>query len=212
MKKNSSYYRHAAASKCAKVSGTLALIYFVHTLIMGVISSLSKIGENGTAALGGTEVALSFFGAIAMLLITGPFFYSMSGIAAKVDKEEKVELGNLFDGFKSFQTSFLLFILQDIFIALWTLLCIIPGFIKLLSYSMSYYISLDNPEKSALECITASKELMKGHKWQFFCLMFSYIGWIILCMITLGILNFWVNPKMEQAKYQFYKEISGQNA
>ncbi len=212
MKKNSSYYRQVAASKCGKVAGTLALIYFIHTLIMGALSSLSSLGDDTAATLGAVEATLAFLGAIAILLVDGPFMYSMAGIASKVDKEEKVELGNLFDGFKSFQISFLLAILQDIFITLWMLLCIIPGFVKMLSYSMSYYISLDNPEKSALECITASKELMKGHKWQLFCLMFSYIGWIILCVLTLGILSFWVNPKMEQAKYQFYKEITGQNA
>ena len=57
-----------------------------------------------------------------------------------------------------------------------------------------------------------SKELMKGHKWELFCLMFSYIGWLILCVLTLGILSFWVTPKMHTAVYVLYKKITKQDA
>ncbi len=195
MVKNSSYYRHLAAEKCGKISGTLALVYFVYSIISGACSALSSVG----------------IGAIALLLITGPMAYSLAIIDRKVDNEEKVEIGNLFDGFKAFQNSFLIGLLTTIFIMLWSMLFIIPGIVKIFSYSMSYYILLDDPNKTAKQCITESRMLMKGHKGELFCLLFSYIGWFILCGLTLGILSFWVMPKVEQATYQFYKDISGKN-
>ena len=39
--------------------------------------------------------------------------------------------------------------------------------------------------------------------------MFSYIGWILLCSLTFGILSLWVIPRMNQASYLFYLKVSG---
>lgn len=50
---------------------------------------------------------------------------------------------------------------------------------------------------------------MKGNKWKLFCLQFSFIGWILLSILTFGILFLWVIPAMEMSKIAFYKEISG---
>ena len=72
---------------------------------------------------------------------------------------------------------------------------------------MSYYILKDNPGMDANEARKASIEMMKGHKWQLFCLEFSFIGWIILSILTFGILTLWVGPYMETAKAAFYEEL-----
>lgn len=90
---------------------------------------------------------------------------------------------------------------------MWTLLFVIPGIVKTIAYSMTYYVMLDNPEMSAGDCITKSKELMKGHKADFFILCLTYIGWILLYILTLGILMLWVGPKMATAQYHFYLKI-----
>ena len=50
---------------------------------------------------------------------------------------------------------------------------------------------------------------MDGHKWDYFSLMFRYIGWILLCALTFGILFVWILPKMNQTSYLFYLKISG---
>ena len=72
---------------------------------------------------------------------------------------------------------------------------------------MSYYILKDNPNMSGDEARKASIEMMKGHKWELFCLEFSYIGWILLSILTFGILTLWVNPYMEVAKVAFYENL-----
>ena len=99
----------------------------------------------------------------------------------------------------------------DLFISLWTLLLIVPGIIKSLSYSMTVYIAIDDPKIGTLDAITKSRQMMNGYKWKLFCLNLSYIGWILLCILTLGILSFWVDPKMHQAQYQFYLNIKDKN-
>ena len=49
--------------------------------------------------------------------------------------------------------------------------------------------------------------MMKGNKWRLFCLDFSFIGWDLLCLLTLGILSFWVTPYRQAAYAAFYQNL-----
>ena len=72
---------------------------------------------------------------------------------------------------------------------------------------MAPYILMDHPEMTGGEAITASKNLMKGKKWKLFCLEFSFIGWILLSILTFGILLLWIEPWMQAAMAAFYESI-----
>lgn len=100
--------------------------------------------------------------------------------------------------------------LQILYIFLWSLLLWIPGIVKSYSYAMTEYILLDNPELTANEAITKSREMMNGYKWKLFVLDLSFIGWRILCMIPLlgTVLNLlYVNPYYTATRAQFYEEL-----
>ncbi len=50
--------------------------------------------------------------------------------------------------------------------------------------------------------------IMKGHKWEFFVVQLSFIGWGILSILTLGILSlFYVNPYMQSTYATYYLEV-----
>ena len=53
--------------------------------------------------------------------------------------------------------------------------------------------------------------MMEGNKWNYFKLAFSYFGWLVLCILTFGILYLWIGPKMKTAQYDFYLKVSGKN-
>ena len=76
---------------------------------------------------------------------------------------------------------------------------------------MTPYILLDKPELSANEAITDSRMMMKGHKWELFLLDLSFIGWILLSLLTLGILFIYVIPYMQAARAEFYRNLKGEN-
>lgn len=114
---------------------------------------------------------------------------------------------DLFSQFNRLGQGFLMQLLRGIYIFLWTLLLIIPGIIATYRYAMTPYILHDNPDMSAADAITESKKLMDGNKWRLFCLNFSFIGWDILCLFTLGIGYLWLAPYREAAYAAFYKEI-----
>ena len=98
-------------------------------------------------------------------------------------------------------------LLVAIYTMLWSMLFIIPGIVKGLSYSMAYYVRVDNPELSATEAINESKRLMEGHKWQLFCLGFSFVGWFILGTLCFGIGILWASAYMQAATAVFYQEL-----
>lgn len=113
---------------------------------------------------------------------------------------------DMFSQFDRFGQGFLQKFLRGLYTFLWTLLFIVPGIIKSLSYAMTPFIMTENPNMTAKEAITASKQLMEGHKWELFCLSFSFIGWHLLAALTLGIGNIFLNPYVEAAYAAFYRD------
>ena len=144
-------------------------------------------------------------------LINGPFEYGIKETALLVARGKEIRVDNLFNGFHVFEKSFLLYLINNIFIFLWSLLFIIPGIIKSLSYSMSFLILQENPDISPNEARKQSMEMMNGNKWRLFCLELSFIGWILLSILTFGILFFWVLPYMNVAHAEFYLSLKGED-
>ena len=171
--------------------GTAAICTLIYAIILGACSALSFI----------------LIGPIVAFLLYGPLTMGMAAIALRIIRGFPFEVGTLFEGFKDFGRAFVCYLLIYIFTFLWSLLFIIPGIIKAFSYSMSFYIMLDRPELSANEARKLSMQMMKGNKWRLFCLIFSFIGWLLLCVLTLGILSFWVVPYMESAVAAFYQDL-----
>ena len=103
-------------------------------------------------------------------------------------------------------------LLTGVLTALWSLLFIIPGIIKMFSYAMTPYILYENPELGASEAIHRSRMMMRGHKFDLFWLYLSFIGWFFLCLLTAGIGLLWLSPYVEGAKAAFYEEVKADYA
>jgi uncharacterized membrane protein len=146
------------------------------------------------------------------IVLGGPLFLGYTGYFLKKARSETVKLENLFDGFKQFGSSFLLYLLQSIFIILWSCLLVIPGIVKYFSYSMAFYIMKDNPAIGASEAITQSRKMMVGYKGKLFGLYLSFIGWGLLCCLSLGIGFLWLVPYISASKTNFYEELKSQTS
>ena len=92
--------------------------------------------------------------------------------------------GNLLDGFGMFFKLVWLSILESVFIALWSILLIVPGIVAAYSYRMAVYIMIDNPDKTAMDCIRESKRMMDGYKLQLFVLDLSFILWVLFSSVA----------------------------
>lgn len=120
-------------------------------------------------------------------------------------------LNDLFNVKSIYLTAIVASILIGIYTFLWSLLLIIPGIIAAISYSMTFYILVDNPEMGFSEAISASKKMMNGHKMEFFIFQLSFIGWGILCALTCGILYIWVGPYILAATTLYYEKLRDGN-
>jgi len=168
----------------------------------------SWLATVGTMLVYSVILCVSGFTVIGPWVIGGPLTLGFSGYFLKKARGESVKLENLLDGFNSFGSSFLLYLLEIIFIFLWSLLFLIPGIVKCFSYSMAFFILRDNPGIGSVEAITRSRKMMDGHKGRLFCLCLSFIGWCLLCtFFTFGIGFLWLCPYMYLSIANFYEDL-----
>lgn len=148
-----------------------------------------------------------FIGPLASLILGGPFMLGGATFFLTFARGGKVDMGMLFAGFKNFGNALGLYMLQAIFVMLWSLLLIVPGIIAALAYSQSFYLLAEDKTLGPMEALHKSKALMKGHKWKLFCLGLRFFGWALLCMLTLGIGFLWLMPYMATSYARFHDDL-----
>lgn len=141
------------------------------------------------------------------LIFSGPFTLGFAMFFLGIARGRQPSFGTFFAGFKHFMGAFGLYWCMLIFILLWSLLFIIPGILASLSYSMAYYVYADNPELGVLGSIKRSKEMMYGHRWKFFVLNLTFIGWALLSLCTCYIGFLWYIPYLQTSLAIFYHDI-----
>ena len=98
-----------------------------------------------------------------------------------------------------------------LFVFLWSLCFIVPGIIKSYSWRMVPYIIAEDPEITGTEARERSAEMMNGSKWESFVLDLSFLGWIILGVFTLGILNLvFTNPYKAATDAELFRWLNGE--
>lgn len=195
MQTASEYRRRAREALEGNIFGNTWLFMVLVVLVTGAILSVSGI---------------IFIGP---LLLIGPISIGICSYTLHVvrNTEKKNKIDPLLDGFRgSVGNSILVGLLATIFTALWSLLFIIPGIVKAIAYSQCYFIALEHPEYDANTCITESRKMMNGHKWEYFCLQFSFIGWMIVGSFCLGVGTLWVSAYMNAANAAYYEDLKNQ--
>ena len=93
---------------------------------------------------------------------------------------------------------------RDLYVFLWGLLLIIPGIIKSYEYTCVPYILAEHPEMECSYVLTRSAEMTDGYKFEIFILELSFIGWLILGSLLLGIGTLFVIPYIELTNGEMY--------
>ncbi|MEG1737491.1 MAG: DUF975 family protein [Odoribacter sp.] len=181
--------RAAARLSLTNKWGISAVVALVYILITAATTSLPIVGT-----LGGIFLIL-------------PLGYGVMVVFLKSFRGEEVEIGRLFDGFNDYWRIFGTMILVYLYTFLWSLLLIIPGIIKSYSYGLTSYILLDEPELKYDAAIQKSMAMMRGNKMKLFLLDLSFIGWGLLCILTLGIGFLWLSPYIYSARAAFYQDL-----
>ena len=96
---------------------------------------------------------------------------------------------------------------RTLFQSVWNL-TIVGGIIKHYEYILIPYILAENPKISRKDAFFLSKQLMRRNKRKFFLLDLSFLGWHILSLFTLGLLDLlFVNPYITSCRTELYATL-----
>ena len=74
-------------------------------------------------------------------------------------------------------------------------------------FVLSDFIMAEDEHCTAMEALKRSWMLMAGIRWKYFCLGFSFIGWVILTAFTFGIGGLFLTPYVQVAYASFYRNL-----
>lgn len=169
------------------------LVVIIVAAISGALSA-TFVGPMIVSGLLSVASARYFIGRVRGNIEPGQIESSIDGIRNNV-------LGSLLTG-----------ILYNVFVAIGSMIFVIPGIIFSYSFSMAFYIINDHPEMTAMEALRESRRLMNGHKMQYFILNLSFIGWMLLGSLCFGIGTLWATSYMSTANAVFYEELIANDA
>ena len=171
-----------------------------------VLLSLILLAISGVSSfVPGISLLVSF-------LVTLPLSVGVYEAFRRLVLGEKVQLidysFNL--GFNNWKHNAPVMGLMTIYTILWSLLLIVPGIIKSLSYALTPYIVAEQPELSANESIELSMKMMDGHKMDLFLIILGFLGLAVLCIFTLCIGYLWLAPYMYAKMAAFYEDVKAE--
>lgn len=195
------------------------IVFLINAIIVGILTTCGHRVDELYMNYDGNNIFLQLASPLGSVLTwIGDFFALSLAIAflkLRDNQKEKKPYMAAFSVFTEnrFGPELINFVMTSIFIFLWTFLLIIPGIIKSYSYSMTPYIVKDmvasGKQIGATDGVSASKQLMRGHKMDLFIFDLSFIGWFLLAGMTAGIGLLWIAPYYQTAKANFYRNIAG---
>ncbi len=180
--------------------------------IWKILSAMIIVGILTNLQIGGHTYEVEDYSYTVSYSVGWLFYFVQVGLTyymVKFITDKKTEYSDLFHFFNDFGRTLLASLLQGLFVILWSFLFIIPGIIKAYAYSLVSMILADDKyhDMGARDVLKLSEEMMNGHKADFFWLQFSFIGWHLLAILTLGILEIWIAPYQKIAETKFLYEV-----
>lgn len=143
------------------------------------------------------------------LLLAPPLIVGYASFTIRIYRYQQGDISEMFSsGFSNYGRNLGGILWMWLFTALWSLLLVIPGIIKSLSYFMTPYLLADSKRLSSTEALKLSMRMTHGYKGMIFVTYLSFIGWLILSGITFGILQFlYTGPYMSTSFAGLYVEL-----
>lgn len=152
-----------------------------------------------------TKLDLDLSNSIITFLIT-PISIGFSLYILNFVRGKEFKIDDLFSKIKYVLPIWAIIIVIDIFTTVGFAFLVIPGIIISLMFIMADFVMADSDIKVD-KVLKDSVDLMKGHKWDYFVFSLSFIGWILLCIITIGIAMIYVAPYITVARALYYEEL-----
>ena len=215
-----------------KAAGAIFL-YFLIVISVPEILNFIISKTAGDIAAGIITPIVSIIWSSAFLIGMYRYFLSYS------DREKDTKINLLFSGFDSFHKALGYQVLLTVIVSIFYLILGAIGFaiIKLddfntlsiiiltiliiiaiigsiiISYRLLFagIIIAEDNSIGVIGAMKISANLTKGYVWKLFLTGLSFIGWILLMIITLGIVGLYVIPYIQLTYINFYFELKNKN-
>ena len=202
MQNNQNYKNRALASLGGKwAEGIIA------TLILMLIGS---VGSIVTLPMAYDAQTLKMSTQSIFTLLCLPLNWGVAVYFLNLIRNQDISVVRIFDGYKDFWRIFLAGLLVVVCELIGIMLLIVPGIIAGLMLSQTCFILKDDPQVSATDAMKRSMEMMQGHKMELFKLWLSFIGWIILAVLTCGFGMLFLYPYMYTTLAHYYEDLKAE--
>lgn len=213
-----------------KPKGALYGMVGVQIALIVVLFLMIFLSIAGSVAAGGFNagsvfafVGLIFIFVIAYFIFTFIISVGMMKASLKISRGENVTFGNAFKGmFQNFGQSLKaigVWLLYSIGMGILACIPFIGGIAALVLQVyllpvlvVLIFMVLDDKYKdvSITDVFHKAMDLVKGHRVEFYGLVLSFIGWMILAIFTFGILYIWLMPYMLVSMSNWYLALNGE--
>ena len=225
-----SMIKHRAKRVLSERYWLLVGIFFIYSLISSaafivrIVRSdvdLSSFGSLMGSFAGneegnvGLSITVDFVELLFSVFVVNVLAVGAARISLKAYRGESFELSELFYGFNA--KRYLPYVgamaLMTLAVVAGMMFCIVPGIVLSIGLAQTPYILAESSTDggvwiSASDALGLSWRMMKGRKGEYFLFELSFIGWILLDLVTLGLADvFYVSPYISIAKAGWYDEL-----
>ena len=163
--------------------------HFLELFLIGIIALLISL----PAGAGGwfreavaIIAAISFFGFVYSILISGPIDYGMSFAYLKAARGEEVKIKDMFHVFNNYWNAVLAILLVSIIVLIGFILLIVPGIVFACKLAFTPYLVVDR-KMDVIGAIKESWAMTKGYSWKVFLIGLLAIPISIAGLICFGV-------------------------
>lgn len=199
------------------ISVAAILIFVAIGMGVSIISSITMLtrvwGPFGFGYMFGRGMTFSQLSTLSSIFLLPPLWVGYSSFSLRIYRGQTGDIGEMFrEGFSNYWRKVGGILWMELFVFLWSLLLVIPGIVKAISYFMTPYILAESKNVTATDALKLSMRMTEGYKGEIFVMGLSFIGWAILTGLTGGILGiFYTGPYMYTSFAGMYEELK-QNA
>lgn len=184
--------------------GKVMLPFFIVALVQSVLTS-QELFKFIAESLG---VPIAILLSIVFVSVCASLTLGLASFSLSIANDDSIDSNKIKDGFSVMPRAIAMLIIYVLILFIGFICLIIPGIIFTLMFAQIFYIAIDKPETSVIDCFKQSASMMKGHKWQFFKLSLRYSLYFMLSIFTLFIWALWLLPQMYVSTALFYKKVS----
>lgn len=221
--------REQLKGKYGTVIATI-MAYFAISMILSLTTTFFSSNQNNTSG-----VIMSMLMSLIISLLMTVLSLGFTKMFINIAREEEYQTTDLFWGFKNHPDKIIIatvlmfliaiipfcpaiiftvcfIITKNTFIGILMVIAYIAGIIADMVISFMYaqvpLILADNRDVSAMEALRLSRKMMKGNKLRYFYLKITFIGWVLLGVLSMGIAYLWIIPYITLTEVHFYLDLS----